>query len=277
MRYLLILIILLLGSGKLLCQSIKLMSFNIRYDNPNDNENSWDNRKNEVVGLIDYYQPDIIGIQEGLLDQVEYILQNTSNYSYIGVGRDDGIDRGEFSAIYYDTTEYEVISQKTFWLSDTPEKVSVGWDASMERICTYGRFSDKATGKNMYVFNAHFDHMGKQSRNKSVKLILSKIKQLKIADSAVIVMGDLNCGPNSIPIKVLSKELNDPLNIIEEKSVLDIPGTFNSFDPNIIPQKRIDYIFTKNLDIVMYTHINDKRKNGLCISDHLPVIIEIDY
>lgn len=271
-----LLIFLLFGFTNLQSQIITAMSFNIRYDNPNDNENSWENRKEEVTECINYYHPNILGIQEGLYNQVEYILNNTSNYSYIGVGRDDGIKKGEFSAVYYDTTILELISQYTFWLSNTPDQVSVGWDASMERICTYGHFSDKNTGHDFHIFNTHFDHMGAKARKKSAKLIMSKIKEMGIVNSAVMVMGDLNSEPNSKPVKVLMKKLDDPIMVLKNNYSGPI-GTFNSFDPETIPKKRIDYIFTSNLHILSFSHIDDKRKNNLCISDHLPVIIELEY
>lgn len=257
-------------------QSFKAMSFNIRYDNPSDNENSWDNRKEEVVELLCVYNPGIVGIQEGLYNQVKYISDNTSKYAFIGVGRDDGHKKGEFTAIYYDSTRFKLVTNNTIWLSKTPEKVSVGWDASMERICTYGHFIDIDAKKDIYIFNAHFDHLGSRSRKKSAKLILKTIHTLGIADSALIVMGDFNSLPSSKPIKVLLKELDDPVEKLK-KSDIGPPGTFNNFDPYIIPNSRIDYLLTSNLKIEGYKHINDKRKNQLCISDHLPVIAEVSY
>ena len=116
-------------------QTLKIISFNLRYDNPNDGVNSWDKRKESVVELINFYNPEILGIQEGLHQQVQYLVKNLSNYEYIGVGRDDGKQQGEYTAILYDKTKFSVLKTGTFWLSDKSDTISVGWDASMERIC----------------------------------------------------------------------------------------------------------------------------------------------
>ena len=153
-------------------QSHSIMSYNIRYDNEWDKVNSWEIRKDEVIKLIYEYDPGIIGIQEGLLNQVRYINNAFNNYDYFGVGRDDGKDRGEFCSIFYDKTRYDLQKSSTFWLSETPGKISVGWDAALERICTYGLFLDKKKGQNFWVFNTHFDHIGSIAREKSAELIL---------------------------------------------------------------------------------------------------------
>ena len=155
-----------------------IISYNIRYDNKWDKENLWGLRKERLSRLLMDYDPSIFGIQEGLLNQVEWIDSTLKNYNYIGVGRDDGKGKGEFCAIYFDTTQYEVKENSTFWLSNTPDQVSVGWDAALERICTYGLFKKKMSGKMVWVFNAHFDHVGEMARKKSSELILKKIKEV---------------------------------------------------------------------------------------------------
>ncbi len=249
------------------------MSFNIRYDNPGDKENWWEDRKIEVVDLMEYYHPDFIGIQEGLLNQVEYINTNTSNYNYVGVGRDDGDEKGEFSAIYYDSCKFELVLAETFWLSETPDTISVGWDASMERICTYGCFKNIITNDTIYIFNSHFDHIGIIAQKMSAELIINKIYDYGLINSKIIVIGDFNCEPDNEPIKILNNLLDDGMDIAAEK-LIGPKGTFNKFDISFVPISRIDYIFTKNLEIKSYRHIDNKRKNNLCISDHLPVMIE---
>jgi len=133
----------LFGSLTVFGQTTSIMTFNIRLDNPNDNQNSWNNRKNELAGLIEYYHPDIFGIEEGLSNQVDFIKRHSSNYNFIGIGREGGT-KGEYSCIYYDTTKFELLYQTTFWLSDTPDTFSVGWDAALPRICTYGKFKNKS-------------------------------------------------------------------------------------------------------------------------------------
>jgi len=250
-----------------------VMSYNIRHDNSSDNENSWENRKNEVAGLIEYYHPDFLGIQEGLHKQVDFIQKNTSNYKYIGVGRDGG-KKGEYSAIYYNTTKFELIAQNTFWLSDRPNKISIGWDAALPRICTYGKFKNKLTNDSIHIFNTHFDHIGVKARKKATKLILKKIIEYKLNNANVIVMGDLNSTPMSEPIAIFSKELDYGFKNSLKKFYGPL-GTFNGFNNCLEIKNRIDYIFTKNITVLSYRHIDDKRVNNLYISDHFPVLIEI--
>ena len=252
---------------------ISVMSYNIRYHNPNDKDNWWEYRKRDVTELIEKYHPDFLGIQEGLYKQVQYILTGTSDYNYIGVGRDDGETNGEYVALYYDTTKYELLHQETFWLSVTPEKVSIGWDASMERICTYGHFRNKKTTEEIYVFNAHYDHLGVIARNKSSELIIKKIKDLNIDKTPIVVLGDLNSEPQSRPIKTLNDYLKDSRTCAQ---LVEGPeGTFNGFKKDWDTSKRIDYVFVKNLEIDLNKHIDDKRENGLWVSDHLPVLVKV--
>tara|TARA_B100000953_G_scaffold65712_1_gene52562 strand:- start:880 stop:1557 length:678 start_codon:yes stop_codon:yes gene_type:complete len=220
------------------------------------------------------YSPSIIGIQEGLLNQVQYIDSSLINYDYVGVGRDDGKEKGEFCAIYFDTTRYVLLKNSTFWLSETPDTISVGWDAALERICTYGLFKDRITNKEFWVFNTHFDHIGIIAREKSSGLILKRIKKINRQSLPVILMGDFNSIPNSPPVKEIITELSDALQISLQK--LHGPrGTFNGFNEDLSIEKRIDYIFTKNLKVLSYSHVNDRLENNRHISDHLPVMIKI--
>tara|TARA_B100001142_G_scaffold297203_1_gene319464 strand:+ start:281 stop:1168 length:888 start_codon:yes stop_codon:yes gene_type:complete len=251
-----------------------LISYNIRYDNNWDIENSWLLRKNKICQLLNDYNPSIFGIQEGLLKQVSFIDDCLNNYVYVGVGRDDGRIEGEFCAIFFDTTRFRIGENSTFWLSETPDIVSIGWDASLERICTYGLFENKISREKFWVFNTHFDHLGIISRKKSSALILEKIKEINIQLFPIILMGDLNSIPNSDPINILNEELVDALQI-SFKNIEGPIGTFNDFDPNLRIKKRIDYFFTKDVDVLSYRHINDRLNNNKHISDHLPVMIEI--
>lgn len=251
------------------------MSFNIRYDNPSDNENNWEHRKAEVVTMIQYYSPEILGIQEGLQHQVTYMDSTLTNYKYVGVGRDDGKYKGEYAAIFYKRERLKLLESETYWLSETPDKVSVGWDAVMERIVTFAKFEDIKTKDTLSVFNAHFDHIGKTSRKKSAELILKIIKDKKILESKVLVMGDLNCKPKEKPIEILKELLEDSYNRRNVVSYGPL-GTFNSFDSAKLLNKRIDYIVTKNIKVLTYVHLDDKRKNNLYLSDHLPVLIKIE-
>jgi len=261
-------------SSSIYSQPHSIISYNIRYDNNWDIENSWKIRRNKISQILVQYSPSIIGIQEGLLNQVQYIDSSLIDYDYVGVGRDDGKKKGEFCAIYFDTTRYVLLKNSTFWLSETPDTISVGWDAALERICTYGLFKDRITRKAFWVFNTHFDHIGIIAREKSSELILKKINKINRQSLPVILMGDFNSIPNSPPVKEIITELSDALQISLEK--LQGPrGTFNGFNEDLPIEQRIDYIFTNKLKVLSYTHINDRLDNNRHISDHLPVMIKI--
>jgi len=273
-QWLLSLLILFTVPSRIYPQSHSIMSYNIRYDNIWDVENSWTIRKEKIRQIFIQYAPSIIGIQEGLLNQVQYLDSCLTNYEYIGVGRDDGKQLGEFCAIYFDTTRYALLSHSTFWLSETPDTISVGWDAALERICTYGLFKHRKTSEEFWVFNAHFDHMGARAREQSSGLILNMIKKINRRSLPLILMGDFNSIPNSPPVNKIKTELSDGLEIALEE--LQGPkGTFNGFDADLPIEKRIDYIFTGNFKVLSYLHINDRLNNNRHISDHLPVMVKI--
>jgi len=261
-------------SSSIYSQPHTIISYNIRYDNNWDVENSWKIRRMKISQKLIQYSPSIVGIQEGLLNQVQYIDSSLINYDYVGVGRDDGKEKGEFCAIYFDTTRYVLLKNSTFWLSETPDTISVGWDAALERICTYGLFKDRITRKAFWVFNTHFDHIGIIAREKSSELILKRINKINRQSLPVILMGDFNSIPNSPPVKEIITELSDALQISLEK--LQGPrGTFNGFNEDLPIEQRIDYIFTNKLKVLSYTHINDRLDNNRHIADHLPVMIKI--
>jgi len=252
-----------------------VMSYNLRYNNPKDQENWWEHRKSEVAEMISFYAPEILGIQEGLNSQVKYLDSTLLGYNYIGVGRDDGKQKGEYAAIFYKIESMSLLASKTYWLSKTPDRVSVGWDASMERVATFGKFLDKRSQDTLYVFNAHYDHKGKIARKKSTELILSIMDTMGIGDKKVLLMGDLNSEPNDEPIKLFKTQMEDHYN---QKAVVAYgpTGTFHGFDTQGTLNKRIDYIFTKNIKAKAYIHIDDRRKNNLYLSDHLPVLLKME-
>ena len=252
----------------------RIMTYNIRYDNPKDSLNKWDNRKSEIVNLIKYYEPELFGIQEGLQHQLNYLDENLLNYSRIGVGRDDGKEKGEFSAIYYKDKELSLLVGETFWLSQTNDTVSIGWDASMERICTYGLFENRINNQKILIFNTHYDHIGKTAREKSSELILKKIKEINKNGHPVILMGDFNAEPDKLPIKTIKKEFKDWARLTAY-GIYGPVGTYTGFKKNAIAERRIDYIFVKGLKVVKYRHIDDKMKNNNYLSDHLPVLVEL--
>ena len=249
---------------------IKIISYNIRYNNPNDGKDIWENRRETITDFIEKEAPDFLGLQEVNFPQIQYLNSNLINYNFIGVGRDDGKTRGEFSPIYFDESKYNLLLSNTFWLSKTPENISVGWDAAMERICTYGLFKQKNDGSKVWVFNTHFDHIGNVAREKSVDLILSKIKDLTKDKDQIIITGDFNLSDDSVPIKKLQNFYNDVNIKMDNKS--KFYGTFNNFKIDNNYNNRIDYIFYKNFDLIKSSHLHIKTDQGRWASDHHPVI-----
>lgn len=254
--------------------TVMLMTFNIRLDTEKDGENRWDKRKESMINLLNNYKPSIIGIQEGLPHQVEYLDSALKNYAFIGVGRDNGRKEGEFSAIFYDSLLFKVTNSSTFWLSEFPDSVSFGWDAACRRICTYGLFESRSTHQQFWVFNTHFDHVGSVAREKSAQLILSKIKELNRNGFPVVLMGDFNSTNESKAVQSICFEMNDSYTISDEQPN-GPKGTFNGFNPSILPVDRIDYIFVSGFRVSSYYNIDDRRNDGFFISDHFPVLVEL--
>lgn len=252
----------------------KIMSFNIRYDTPNDNENWWELRKDEVVEMLKYYSPDFIGVQEALPKQLNFLANNLNNYNYIGHGRDGLGSNSEGVPIFYNSAKYMLLEKNIFWLSETPEKVSRGWDAALNRIVVHGVFKSKITNQIVNIINTHFDHMGKNARFKSAELLITYIRKNNLTHKKIVLMGDLNCLPAESPINLLDQEFKNSYTI-KGHPVYGPVGTFNGFDTTKPVTKQIDYIFTKNIDVKKYRCIDDRRKNNLYPSDHFPILIEI--
>lgn len=257
-------------------QDLKVMSFNIRLNVESDQDNAWPKRKEEALGLLEYYHPDFFGVQEALPEQMKDIKTGLKNYDFVGVGRDDGKEKGEFSAIFYDTVKLQIVKSGTFWLSPTPEKPSKGWDAALNRICTYAIFKDKKSKKEFLAMNIHFDHIGNVARVKSSELILKKAKELNPKNLPLVLTGDFNLTEDSEPVKILSANLKDTF-YHSEKAHYGPKGTFTGFNVTKVPTDRIDYIFVKGFKIKSHRHINDRRENLLYPSDHFPVLSELSF
>lgn len=267
---------LMFASQPFFSQDLKVMTYNIRLSLESDKENSWDNRKGEALALMNYYHPDYFGVQEAVPQQMTDIKTSLKDYDYVGVGRDDGKNQGEYSAIFYDKTKLEVTKSGTFWLSETPEKPSKGWDAAYNRVCTYAFFKIKKTGKQFLAMNLHFDHVGNVARVNSAKLILEKIKELNPKNLPLTLTGDFNLTDDSEPIKIISKSLDNAF-YHSKKPHYGSVGTFTAYDVNTIPKERIDYIFVKGFDVLSNRTINDRRENLLYPSDHFPILAEIKF
>lgn len=274
MKFILAFIALLFFQFNLQGQHLDVMTYNIRFQTENDGENSWSKRKDHLTNQIKFYEPQIMGVQEALVSQLKHFEAQMPDYKYIGVGRDDGKEAGEFSAIFYDLRKVDILDQGTFWLSESPEKVSVGWDAAMERVCTYGKFKEKESGKAFWVFNTHFDHVGQKARENSAKLIYDKISEINSENLPVILMGDLNLEPDAPGIQYLSEKLNDTKTV----AGLDFgpEGTFNAYNFGKPVTRRIDYIFTSDdIKVLKYAVLSDNWDLKYP-SDHLPILVSLE-
>ena len=262
----------LMISVVMVAQNYKVMTYNIRLDVASDGENTWDLRKDHVASLLQFYEPDIVGIQEGLPHQIHYLDSLLQNHKVLGQGRDGG-QKGEQSSIFYNENTFEEVESNTFWLSETPEKVSKGWDAQLNRICTYALFKNKKTKEVFWVFNTHLDHIGELARLKSVQLIHEMIATKNKKNYPVVIMGDLNSEPESNPVKFLNENY---LNSKKEAAfVYNATGTFNGFDFFKPVTAEIDYVFLSKQKIVVkkYAVLTDSYSCKYP-SDHFPVMVE---
>ncbi|MEO5945470.1 MAG: endonuclease/exonuclease/phosphatase family protein [Chitinophagaceae bacterium] len=256
-------------------QEIKVMSYNIRLDVASDGENRWNVRKDKVAGLMNYYEADFIGGQEVTHKQLVYLVENLNGYSYIGVGRDDGKEAGEYSCIFYKKDKFDVVQQSTFWLSPTPDSISKGWDAAIVRVCTYGLFKNKKTKQLFWVFNTHFDHIGKTARLESSKLIVQKIKELNNKNYPVVLSGDFNSKPNEQPAEYMVANMQNSRSIA--KQVFGPEDTWNGFKFNQKLDGCIDYIFVaedKRVIVTKFATLTDSYDMKYP-SDHLPILATI--
>lgn len=262
-------------------QDLKVMTFNIRYNNPGDSLNAWPNRKDKLASQVLYYAPQLLGVQEALADQMNDLRERLKNYKSIGVGRDDGKDKGEFSAIFYDTTRLQALQSETFWLSQTPTVVaSKGWDAAITRIVTWAKFRDKKSKKVFYYFNTHFDHIGKEARRESAKLLLQKVKDIAGSTQAIIT-GDFNATPSDEPIQVITDKSN-PHHLIDSREISQTPhygptGTFTGFHSKEVSNEPIDHIFLKGKWKVLNHATISETWEGRFASDHFAVLATLSF
>ena len=274
MRKILFLLLILIPAS-IFAQQMNIITFNIRYNTPNDGINAWPNRIEMVSGLLKFHEPDIFGFQEALIGQIEDIQNTLPDYEWFGVGRDDGKEGGEFSPVFFNKNKFILIEKGTFWLSETPEKPSKGWDAALNRIVTWGKFKSKVTGKLFLVFNTHFDHIGVEARKNSAALIRKKIEEMtENKNLPVILTGDFNLTPDQEPILLIKKYLSDSREVTQQPPYGPV-GTFTSFDWNASMDKRIDYIFVYgNISVLKYAVLTDSKEQRFP-SDHLPVFATV--
>ena len=276
-KALLVALVLSCTAVNLVAQTMKVATYNIRYDNAQDTANAWKDRLPHLIGLIRFQDFDVFGTQEVLYNQLQDLAGKLPDYSHLGIGRDDGKQAGEFSAIFYKKDKYKLLQQGTFWLSPTSTVPSKGWDAALPRICSWARLQEKSTGFTFYVFNTHFDHKGVEARKESAKLILTKIKAMA-GTTPVILTGDFNIDQHDESYTILntSGSLHDAYELA--KVVYAPNGTFNGFDTTRKTDARIDHIFLSSaFTATRYGILTDTYGGGKTPSDHYPVAIEVRY
>ena len=236
-------------------------SYNIRYKNSGDSINGdlWPKRCQVMCDQVNFMSPDIFGAQEVLHGQLIDMLACLNAYDYIGVGRDDGAAAGEYAAIFYRTDRLRLLDYGNFWLSESPDTPGLGWDAACVRICTWGRFAGQTVTDDeaFYFFNTHMDHVGVIARREAAKLIVSKIRE--IAQGApVILTGDFNVDQNDEIYVIFTESgiLKDSYLATRQRFAEN--GTFNSFNPDLYTESRIDHIFVSpETDVYSYGVLTD--------------------
>ena len=261
---------------------IDALSFNIRFDNPKDGENAWQNRKEMVGQWVKSESPDVIGLQEALRHQIDDIKKVATAYSEYGVGRDDGKSRGEYCTILYLKKRFSLDKSDcgTFWFSDTPEKVaSKSWGNEIPRICTWARFIEKKTDKGFYVYNVHYDHRSQPSRLGASELIIQRISKRKRSNEPIILMGDFNASENNPAIKIFKDE---PLNLVDTFRVVKpdekMVKTFHGFRGGSFSGGKIDHVFMlPKMGKVSSAEIVRFNKDKRYLSDHYPVRAKLSF
>lgn len=256
------------------------MSFNMRYDNPRDSLNNWKYRKDRAANAILFYDVDLLGTQEVLHNQLQDLKQRLPEYAMVGVGRADGKEKGEYSALWYKKDRFTLLDSGNFWLSETPEVAgSKGWDGACERIATWAKLQDTVSGKSYFALNTHLDHVGKVARREAINLILDSINQLS-EGLPVIVTGDFNAEPESDVIKRVTDTAN-PNHLIDTRKVSPVvygpAWSFHNFGKVPYEQRSlIDYVFVRNGVNVLKYGVLAETENSAYLSDHTPILVTVE-
>lgn len=271
-------LLLAFGCSKIPKTKLNFMTFNVRYDNPEDGDQNWKFRKDHVTEVIRFHDLDFVGMQEVLHNQLLDISERLPEYGFVGVARENGKEEGEYAPIFYLQDKFKCIGSGTFWLSETPDKPSIGWDACCLRIATWGIFREFSSGIEFVVFNTHFDHIGKIARNNSAGLLLEKIKELANGRT-VVITGDFNATPYSETIQIMTENNGQRtlLNSSQEAQLSYGPQwTFHDFG-KVPPLERetIDYIFVGQGVKVLKYGVLSEDINEVYLSDHCPVLIQL--
>lgn len=270
--------------GRAAARPFRVMTYNIRYDDPRAGEIAWANRREMVASMIRFHQADIIGLQEALANQLADLERMLPGFVAFGAGRDDGGRKGEFSAILYNKARFEFLSGATFWLSETPAVAgSRDWDAAYPRVVTWAKFEERATGKTFFHFNTHFDHRGERARVESARLLLRSVGRIAGRSSPVIVTGDFNFNEAAEGYRILTGKAGGQspgARVLHDARYLSPHGhhgptaTFNDFKA-LVPDSKIDHIFVDGRVKVRQHGVLSDTWDGRFPSDHFPVLAEL--
>lgn len=250
---------------------IKVISYNIRFSGGPDGANSWEFRKDASVNMMKEEMPTVMGCQEMLPDQIAFLLEAMPDYMAVGVGRDDGCSAGEHMAVFYNTEAVELLEWSTFWLSETPEVPSYGWDAACKRTCTYALFKHLATDRQFVVLNTHLDHIGKEAKREGAALIARRAKEFIPADIPVFLTGDMNMLPDNESLNSLRAYFDDARDVAPNG---DHRTTFNGWGND---HRILDYVFVRNAKAESFRVLRDENYGAPYISDHYPVALTATF
>ena len=271
-------------------------SFNIRNENRGDDKNGdgWAVRRDVLADMITFCGWDVFGLQEAKKNQIDDILARIPGYAFVGVGRDDGKEKGEYSPVLYNSRKFELLDSGTFWLSETPDVPGLGWDAMCVRVCSWAKLRDRRGGEAFWFFNTHLDHVGTTARREGVKLILAKTREIAGNSGRVIITGDFNVDQYSdATATMLSDGRFQDSHIIAQTRFMP-NGTFNNFNPEAYTISHIDHIFVgtgstvTRFGVLTYhywdsatgddeklkaapSEIKADTRRVRCISDHYPI------
>lgn len=277
MARLLLLLLLLLTTSPALARerTLDVMTFNIRcgFCESPDDINHWNRRKFLVARLIGAHTPDLVGLQEAVLNQARDLVALQPDYDWVGVGRDDGKEQGEANVVLFRRSRFELLQQQTRWLSPAPDLPGKGWDAAFNRTVTILRLRERASGREFYLLNTHFDHLGQQARVESARLIL-RLQASLAAELPVLLLGDFNSTRESAAYPVLTSVLRDSAHISRRRP-RGGDVTFNDFGKGREPGRTIDFIFVNEHVEVLSQRILTTRYGGRYPSDHYPVLAKL--
>ncbi len=252
---------------------IKVISYNIRYQGEptTDGEHFWPYRRHASINMVQEERPTVMGVQEALEPQLQFLAENLPEYGHVGVGRDDGVSAGEFMAIFYRKDEVELEDWGTFWLSATPDEPSRGWDAACHRTCTWAIMQHKASGKRFAALNTHLDHRGAEAQANGLRLIAQRIGELVPTEMPIVLTGDFNSTTDNAIYKSLEGLLSDSRELATET---DRRSTFNAWGKG---EAVIDHIFVRGVQAERFEVLCDKNYGAPYISDHYPVATTMKF